>query len=156
MKTQPADTRSYCTYCGHALAEAVTPERFGERFCSEAHAEEFVAGVRAACVQAAARHETADQRATRDMGACAMPPVRQRRWTDYLTRGLCWGAPLLVLIAIPLIWSGGWAASGGSLLTVVALLACPLGMYFMMRAMMGMPHQEGQAKPERGKGDANA
>jgi hypothetical protein len=30
-------------------------ERFGERFCSEAHAEEFAAGVRAARMQAAAQ-----------------------------------------------------------------------------------------------------
>ena len=39
----------YCAHCGHAVgADAPTIQRFGERFCSEAHAEEFTAGVRAA------------------------------------------------------------------------------------------------------------
>ncbi len=53
---------------------------------------------------------------------------------------------MLLLVALPLIWSGGWAAAGGSLLSVLAVLACPVGMYFMMRGMMRMQHQDG--KPE--------
>ncbi len=150
MKTHPPDTRYYCTYCGHPLAEAGAPERFGERFCSAAHAEEFAAGVRTARMQATA-HE-----ATEPGSACALPPAGQRSWNDYVKRGLCWGAPLLALLAISLIWTGGWAAAGGSVLTVVALLACPLGMYFMMRGMMGMQHQDSGAGAKRGKGDHRA
>jgi multisubunit Na+/H+ antiporter MnhG subunit len=65
-------------------------------------------------------------------------------------RNACWGAPLLVLLAIPLFWTGGWAATGGSLLSVLALLACPLAMYFMMRAMTNMqrPSNEPAAPKE--------
>lgn len=73
--------------------------------------------------------------------SCGMPPAGQRGWKDYLKRGACWGAPLLALLAIPLFWSGGnAAAAGGSILSALALLACPVGMYFMMRAMGNMNH----------------
>src|SRR5438876_1390058 len=91
----------HCAYCGHAVTDD-TPviERFGERFCSEPHAEEFAAGVRTARIQAAARTETG---AT----ACALPPAGQRSGTDYLKRWACWGASLLLLLAIPLFLSGG-------------------------------------------------
>jgi Protein of unknown function (DUF2933) len=110
-------------------------ERFGERFCSESHAEDFVAGVRAARIQGAAQDET---RAT----ACAPARAGQLTWKDYLKQGACWGAPLLLLLAIPLLWTGSaWGATGGSLLSVLALLACPLGMYFMMRAMGQTDHR---------------
>ena len=33
-------------------------------------------------------------------------------------------------------------ATGGSLLSVLALLACPVGMYFMMRGMVSTQHQD--------------
>ena len=135
-----AGAREQCGYCGHRVeADAAVPERFGERFCSEAHAEEFSAGVRAARIQAAARTDGPGS-------ACALPPARQRTWKDYLKRYACWGAPLLLLIAIPLFWSGGTVAvAGGSLLSALALLACPLGMYFMMRMMMGDRNHAGNA-----------
>ena len=123
----------HCADCGHAPSHG-SPfiERFGELFCSEAHAEEFAAGVRAARMQAAARTEP-------PATACALSPAAQRTWKDYLKRGACWGAPLLVLLAIPLFWSGNAAAAtGGSILSVLAFLACPLGMFFMMRAMSSM------------------
>src|SRR5439155_25390955 len=118
--------------------------RFGEQFCSEVHAEEFAAGVRNARMHAAARTDTG---AT----SCALPSAGPRSWKDYLKRGACLGAPLLLLLAIPLLWSGSaTAATGGSILSVLALLACPLGMYFMMRAMGNMNHT-GQS---HAKGDA--
>ncbi len=67
---------------------------------------------------------------------CAMPRAGQPTWKDYLKRGACSGAPLLLVLAIPLFWSGNaGAATGGSIISVLALLACPLGMFFMMRAM---------------------
>lgn len=158
MTTQPLETRKHCAYCGHAFSnEEQAPERFGERFCSDAHAEAFVDGVRAACMGAAARAETASVHSQASPATgCAMPPAGQRTWGSYLKRAACWGAPLLLLLAIPLIWSGGWAATGGSLLGVLALLACPLGMYFMMRGMMNMPHPDAPAQPNHGKEDRRA
>src|SRR5438128_10936556 len=115
MKTNSPDTTSHCTYCGHTITdEATAPERFGERFCSEAHAEEFVGGVRAARMQAAARPEKTEVGgATRGGDACALASPAERGWIAHLKRAVCWGAPVLLLIALPLIWSGGWVATGG-------------------------------------------
>jgi hypothetical protein len=142
METRAPDTARYCAFCGHPVGDEVqAPERFGERFCSESHADEFAVGVRAARTEAAARREQGDTQAKAHGGmACALPSSSQRTWRDYLKRAVCWGAPVLLLLAIPLLWSGGWAATGGSFLSVLALVACPLGMYFMMRGMMGMQH----------------
>ena len=149
MTTRSIETSTHCAYCGHRTAgEADAPERFGERFCSDEHAEEFVAGVRAVRMEAAARAEVGASREADEGGACALPPPGQRGWRDYVKRGACWGAPLLVLAAIPLFWSGGWGAAGGPVLTGLALVACPLGMYFMMRGMMTM-HQDGGSAHRR-------
>ena len=138
----------HCAYCGRAVSEGVPViERFGERFCAENHAEEFTLGVRAARIQAAARTENAPP-------GCAMPPAAQRTWKDYVKRGACWGAPLLLLLAVPLFWTGNAAtATGGSILTVLAFLACPLGMYFMMRGMgsMGQGQQPGKKNSVDGR-----
>ena len=140
----------HCAYCGHALADETTViERFGEPFCSEPHAEEFTAGVRAARMQAAARNDSPGT-------ACAFSSAARSGWRGLLKRAACWGAPILLLLAIPLIWSGGWAATGGSLLSVLALLACPLGMYFMMRSMGSMQHQHGAPEAERDKENRRA
>jgi len=135
MNEKATVTGRHCAHCGHAVTDDTPPiERFGEQFCSEAHAEEFVAGVRTARIQAAARAETS-------ASGCASSPAGQRTWRNYLKQGACWGAPLLLLLAIPLFWSGSaTAATGGSILSVLALLACPLGMFFMMRAMGNMGH----------------
>jgi hypothetical protein len=155
MATTAPDTIRYCAYCGHRIADDVSaPQRFGESFCSENHAEEFAAGVRAARTEAATR--LGESQAPASGMACAMPPPGQRGWRDYLKRAACWGAPVLLLLALPLVWSGGWAATGGSLLSVLALIACPLGMYFMMRGMMGMKHGNDSRPPNRARerGDA--
>jgi hypothetical protein len=48
--------------------------------------------------------------------------------------------------------TGGLAAVAGSALSVLAVLACPLGMYFMMRGMMKQGNQAAHgadAKPEQ-------
>lgn len=138
--TKDARAAEYCAYCGHQLSggEPVS-QRFGEWFCSEAHAEQFAEGVRAARMENAARGDLAEA------GGCRLPSPGQRTWRDYLKRGACWGGPLLLLLAIPLFWSGGAVAvAGGSLLSVLALLACPLGMYFMMRMMGNMSHGDHQ------------
>jgi hypothetical protein len=150
MSTTSSDVATHCAYCGRLIAaEADAPERFGERFCSAAHAEEFVARVREA------RMAKADRAAIEVGKACALTTASQPSWRGSLKRGICWAAPLLALIAIPLVWTGGWAATGGSLLTLLALLACPLGMYFMMRGMMNM-HQDGGSAADHPKEDRRA
>lgn len=141
-ETKHAPGAEYCGYCGHPLGAAPVSERFGERFCSEAHAERFAEGVRIARMESAARREAGEA------SACSLPPAGRRTWQDYVKRGACWGGPLLLLLAIPLFWSGGAvAAAGGSLLSVLALLACPVGMYFMMRTMGNMSHGDDRRAP---------
>jgi hypothetical protein len=130
------------------------PERFGEPFCSGSHAGEFAARVRAARIEAAiGREETQGRTIMGGDAGCNLPAQGSRGWAEYLKRAVCWGAPVLLLLAIPLLWKGGWAAAGGSFLSVVALLACPIGMYFMMRSMMTMQTQPGTKEPDREKGE---
>ncbi len=147
---KPDDPR-YCAFCGVTVGEhGPATEPFGEPFCSEAHAEEFVESVRAARVQAAASSvqvaAPSEVAAEMEAGAAEEPAgtirstgASQPTWTDRLKKWGCWGAPLLLLLALPLVNSGGGVATAaGSLLSVLALLACPLGMYFMMRSMASM------------------
>ena len=142
----------YCAQCGEDVtANGAIPERFGEPFCSEAHADEFVRGVRAARLRAAA--PAAGQAAT----VTPSVPGRSSTWTDKLKKSLCWGAPVLLLLAIPLLRSGDTlAAASGSVLSVLALLACPLGMFFMMRAMGGMHGARNRGTPDDAKTRAPA
>lgn len=120
----------YCPFCGQAILDAVgAPERFGEAFCSEPHADEFAAGVRAARLQFAAAAHAA--------------PARSSRLKMALTMGACCIAPLLVAV----LFAGGAGALFGtaaSVLPLLASLACPIGMFFMMRAMM--KHGQGDKK----------
>ncbi len=134
---QVTEQGHHCAYCGHGVTEdAPVIERFGQRFCSENHAEEFARDVRTARILAAAR-------AGNTPSGSAMQPAAQRTWKEYVKRGACWGAPLLLLLAVPLFWTGNAAAAtGGSILSVLAFLACPLGMYFMMRGMGGMGQRQ--------------
>jgi hypothetical protein len=156
MKTELPKTGRHCGYCGHPIAADAAPaERFGERFCSDAHAEEFVAGVRAARTEAvAARERDAAPGPSRQGAACGLLASAGDGRRGLLKRAACWGTPLLILLAMPLVWSGGWAAAGGSLLSVLALLACPLGMFFMMRAMMKMQRPRDQATTPKGEDHA--
>jgi len=133
----------YCALCGgDADVHGLATERFGEAFCSDGHAEEFVDEVRAARIQAAALR-TAEP-ATTERGQPdqpAAPAAKQRNWKHYLKMGACCGAPLLALVFLA---GGGGALLGaaGALLPLLAVLACPLGMYFMMRSMAKMEHKE--------------
>ena len=141
------DQHIHCAYCGDGIpAQAGADERFGERFCSEAHAAAFAEGVRAQRIAAVARREDAQG------AACAAPTAVPQGWADRLKRAACWGAPLLLLLAIPLLASGGALAAAGSVLSLLAVLACPLGMYFMMRAMGGMQHGGAQHPGPRPEG----
>ena len=122
----------YCARCGQpaGAGEAVL-DRFGEAFCSAAHAEEFVQAVRATRVEAAAGAQTAIERP----GVPATPPAPQRDWKASLGKALCWGAPLLVVAFVLAGGTGAVVGAAGAVLPFLAALACPLGMYFMMRAM---------------------
>ena len=71
-----------------------------------------------------------------------------------LKLGACCAAPILALaILVPFLRGGdtGLTAIGGNVLYFAALLACPLGMYFMMRNMHRTQHDGGgetRAKPD--------
>jgi hypothetical protein len=65
--------------------------------------------------------------------ACAMEKTGWLKGT--LGMAICCGAPLLLVAAISFFGlSLGALASGG--LSLVALLACPVGIFLMMRMMM--------------------
>ncbi len=143
---------SYCATCGvDANVRGLALERFGEVFCSEGHAEEFVAKVREARVQAAAapalQTSTAEIAPT-DAPAGAAP--KQRDWKRYLTIGTCCAVPLLALVV--LVGGGGvLLGAAGAVLPLLAAVACPLAMYFMMRGTMKMgqhdnPKDKGEEK----------
>jgi hypothetical protein len=71
-------------------------------------------------------------------------PKKRGLW-DLLKLGACCAAPILALaILVPLLRGGttGLGALAGNLLYFAALLACPLGMYFMMRNMGRMQQGE--------------
>ena len=70
----------------------------------------------------------------------AEAPQEQKKSTlkGMLMMAICCAAPILLLAAIPFLGAtfGSFAAVGSGLLSVVALLACPVGMFLMMRMMM--------------------
>lgn len=132
----------YCAVCGaDANVYGLAIERFGEVFCSERHAEEFVEQVRTARIQAAAAGlavQTSEPEVQHPETSAAPKP---QGWKRYLKLGACCGAPLLALVILA---GGGGAVLGaaGATLPLLAALACPIAMYFMMRGMMKMGHQE--------------
>jgi acetyl-CoA carboxylase alpha subunit len=145
---------TYCASCGAEVdTTRSTPRRFGESFCSEAHAETFVAAARAARLAVAARA------AVKTDGAEV--PGRQnekggaRGWDlkHALKMAFCLGTPL---IAVAFLIGGGGAllGAGAAVLPYVALLACPLAMFFMMRGMHG--HAKGDGESEHSAGSSHA
>lgn len=62
------------------------------------------------------------------------------KWTlkGMLIMAACCTLPLLLLAAIPFLGFtvGSYAAFGSGLLSIIAFLACPVGMFLMMRMMM--------------------
>lgn len=95
---------AYCAFCGEEVGEGV-PERFAERFCSEAHAEEFVRGVRAARVEAAAVAPGAE---AERVEAGQSNAATSGSWKQALKMATCCGAPMLALVVL--------AGGGGALL----------------------------------------
>jgi hypothetical protein len=137
---------THCAFCGVDLdSGGIIARRFGETFCDEAHAEAFVSEARAARVEAAARARLASDG---DRGASAAAPQDGQpasgRWDlkRMLKLGACCGLPLLALVFLA---GGGGALLGGAaaILPTLALLACPVGMFFMMRAMQGHDRSQG-------------
>jgi hypothetical protein len=126
----------YCAVCGTPVkADGPSIERFGEPFCSEPHATEFVDQVRAVRVQEVASAPAAAP-------ACALGSGAPGSWKGSLGKALCWGAPVLIVAALVLGGTGALAGVAGAALPYLAALACPLGMYFMMRSMSKMGHDD--------------
>lgn len=143
---RPAATQ-YCAFCGQETPDSARPpQRFGELFCSEDHAEEFATGVRAARVAAAAT--AADVAPTADSGPETQPPATGQPpgWKMALKMAACCVVPMLALVV--LAGGGGFLlGAAGAVLPLLALLACPLGMFFMMRMMM--KSGQGDKRPPR-------
>ncbi|MCI0370773.1 MAG: hypothetical protein L0214_05215 [candidate division NC10 bacterium] len=137
-----------CPICG---LDAADPPlfRFSEYFCSEAHVAEFAGEIRG-------RGGTTGEAAQRVTRAAATPSAPKKGGTwSLLKMGACCGGALLLFALVPLVagTGGAFAAVGSSLLSIAALLACPLGMYFMMRGMKRMDHggkEPGAGKPGTG------
>jgi len=155
LKQKP-DSRSvgteqdYCPICGKDASDPAL-KRFGEYFCSEAHVTEYAREVRARLgkEQAAVAVEAAVEQDGTEPGA-----AKQGGLSRLLKLGACCAAPILALvILVPLLQGGatGLAAIGGNLLYFAALLACPLGMYFMMRSMQRTQQgEEGEGHDKSG------
>ena len=135
------EAAGYCATCGTRLPPDGPPvERFGEAFCSDADAEAFVRDVRAARVQAVVVR-AGGEIATSNAGAAGRPGWRVR-----LGKALCWGGPVLALVALGVFALGGGGAVFGAAavaLPWLAVLACPVGMYLMMRSMARTGHGDG-------------
>lgn len=138
----------HCPVCGRDAADPAL-HRFGEYFCSEAHVAEFSAEAR--------RREAAPAEPARRMTPATATPSAPKKGGPWslLKMGACCGGVLLLFALVPLVAGGGGALAGvgSSLLTLAALLSCPLGMYFMMRGMKRMDHggkEPGAGKPGTG------
>lgn len=129
----------YCSYCGADLdGVGALPMRFGERFCSDGHADAFVQESRAARIESAA---IADRTDAASPGGQVSSGWNLKR---ALKMGVCFGLPLLAVVFLA-VGGGALLGAGAAVLPLLALLACPLGMFFMMRAMHG--HGKGDNEP---------
>ncbi len=141
----PADAtrgEGYCATCGsRANINGPAIERFGEPFCSEAHAEAFATEIRAARVQAAV---------ARQVGERTAEAARRPGGNAYLGKAICWGLPVL---AIVFLLGGGAQVLGMASAAVpfLAVLACPLAMYLMMRSMSRMGHPDSREDKSQDK-----
>jgi len=141
-----AHAPGYCGFCGADLDGAGVAWRFREPFCGEAHAEAFAAEVRAGRIGAAATARTMEESATAPEVDGGGERSAARGWDlkRTLKMAVCCGAPLL---AVVLLAGGGVAflGAGAAVLPYLALLACPLAMFFMMRAMHHDEKHQSQA-----------
>ena len=146
---------TYCASCGAAVdTTGLVPRRFGESFRSEAHAETFVTEARAARLAVAARAAVEAGDAKAAGGLSEQDGVRRWDLQRALKMAVCLGAPL---IAVAFLVGGGGAllGAGAALIPYVALLACPLSMFFMMRGMQGHAKGDGESEHSAASGDGN-
>jgi len=142
---------TFCPICGKDAADP-SLKRFGEYFCSEAHAAEYAQEVRSkqatepTAIAAVAGPEPTAAQASGTAGGQA--PQKQGGIGGFWKMAACCGGMLLLLPALGLVNLGGLAAIGGSLLSIAAVLACPIGMYFMMRGMMKPKQHGGQGQSD--------
>ena len=135
----------YCPICGKEVSDH-TLKRFGEYFCSEAHVTEYAREVRE-------KADNAPVQAVHDGQKESEAGPQKGGFRNLLKLGACCAAPILALaILLPLVRGGatGLGAIAGNVLYFAALLACALGMYFMMRSMGRMQQgekEEGHDKP---------
>lgn len=138
----------YCSVCGRDGDPAL--KRFGQLFCSEAHVAQYASERQAQADLVETSLTAVDAKNKGNEGTQAMScgigtkgGLRKMGW--------CLAGGVGLLVAIPLIASGGLAAAAGSVLSIAAVLACPIGMYFMMRGMRKMGHQEQPKDKGEGK-----
>lgn len=65
----------------------------------------------------------------------ATPVYKGMTFKGMLMMAVCCGAPILLLAAVAL-FGVSLAGAGSALMSVALVLACPVGMYLMMRMMM--------------------
>jgi hypothetical protein len=150
----PSDSSvaTFCPICGKDAADP-SLKRFGEYFCSEDHVGQYAREVlskqateRTAITAVAGVESTAPQAAGTPEGTQA--PQKKGGKSSFLKMAACCGGMLLLLPALGLVSAGGLAAVAGSALSVAAALACPIGMYFMMRGMMKPKQHGGQGQSD--------
>ena len=144
MTTRSIETTTHCAYCGVDLDRAAEGlKRFGELFCSDAHADAFVQEARAARIESAAiANQTTDAAPARGHATSGWNLKRA------LKMGACCGLPLLAFVF--LVGGGGaLLGAGAAVLPFLAVLACPLGMFFMMRMMRGHGQADGHPGADR-------
>ena len=145
-----APASAYCAFCGIEVDSGEAAARsFGERFCTQAHAEAFAGEVRATRAAVAAEGPTGGA-----PGDARQTPRRgDGRWSlgRLLKLGACCGLPIL---AVVLLAGGGGSllGAGAVALPYLALLACPLGMFFMMRGMQHHGSKHDQRSREHAPG----
>jgi hypothetical protein len=131
------------------VREGRSPDRAGDAPCcggpAEAEASGMPEGGPPALVAGEARPRGAE------VGALQHPAgaVKSWDWKMALKMALCCGAPLLALVVLA---GGGGLLLGaaGSVLPLLAALACPIGMYFMMRGM-SHGHHDGRGDKDQVK-----
>lgn len=134
----PRQAGAHYGFCGSEVNGSATgTRRFGEVFCGEEHAEAFAGEMRSARAAAIAMKDGAVAGAAGAGEADTERPARAASgWSlkQVLTMAISCGAPILALVFLA-GGGGAWLGAGAAILPVLALLACPLGMFFVMRAM---------------------
>ena len=122
-------------------------------FCSEAPLARYASGRRAPAELVATTSAAIEGKPRGNEGAKGLSS-RMSTKLGLGKLGWCCAGGLGILISGPLFASGVVLAAAGTLLSIAAFLACPIGTYFMMRGMMKTrqdqrQRQVGGGEPER-------